>query len=281
MSKNKINNRRQNKLLWMNNVGQFVLCFKNPWQLPLWPCNNKLCDMWKKCFTTTFYPLNSGFRKYLHRWFKPDMPETVKYLRVAALFANAHTNLVFRPSSLVDFLLTTMGPLRLFFVHRNTIAAISSKKKHINRHTNAIQSLDHRITVVRLQIQNDPWSRYRNLRTAKKIVVYIYTRKGFLSVLTYRATDSAALRRSNILHKEPLGILCTSRKGFLNIQRRKTSHRVKLRRCERRTANQKEYARVTARVKPGCSLQDVKYKVIFSPFDANPHQKCENLTFWF
>ena len=47
-----------------------------------------------------------------------------------------------------------------------------------------------------LHIQNDPWSGVSQFALRKKIA---NTRKGFFMSITYRATDSAALRRSNIL----------------------------------------------------------------------------------
>lgn len=43
---------------------------------------------------------------------------------------NAQTNLVFRPSSLVDFLLSPLSPQRWFFLYRNIIAPTSLEKRN-------------------------------------------------------------------------------------------------------------------------------------------------------
>lgn len=91
--------------------------------------------------------------------------------------------------------------------------------------------------------------------------------------IAYRATDSAASRRSNIVRnrlpehsRTSQWITISCRIGPIRIQHyRKTS-----RHFERHTANQREYARVVTRRRPGCSFGEVEKSVPFVTKHSNP-----------
>lgn len=105
------------------------------------------------------------------------------------------TNLILGPSSFVDFLLSSIRPLWCFFVGRSTITPNLMKK---NRMSEAISFMTIIVSIKSGAIAKPQWSGVSLFAIVlrKKYSKY---HGGVFRYSTHRATDSAALRRSNIV----------------------------------------------------------------------------------
>lgn len=109
----------------MNELANVGLFAKNPWQLPFsaWAITN-WATRERKQFSPAYQVKFNVFKGIVAYVWNEEVQET-EYLSFEHDVCNlTYTNLVLRPASLVDFLLSPMSPLRRFFVHWNTVAAL-------------------------------------------------------------------------------------------------------------------------------------------------------------